>query len=199
MDDEPTAEPFDVDDGSLSPEQRTNLALQLARLNDNLEQQFRLIDQQLASDRRAQRRRWRIPALAALLIFAGIYRVESNRIDQRNRDQRQLDQVLTELCRSTNAARSDLRKGIVDAFAAVVDVAPEGDTKDKAQEAADRVHDQLAREVPIIDCSNPARFDALDQFDSCAEAKAAGATPLRLGDPGYSPRLDADGDGIACE
>ena len=32
-----------------------------------------------------------------------------------------------------------------------------------------------------------------------AAVKAAGAAPIRRGDPGYSSRLDRDGDGIACE
>lgn len=36
-------------------------------------------------------------------------------------------------------------------------------------------------------------------FSSCAEARDAGAAPMTEGDPGYSPNLDADGDGIACE
>ncbi|WP_084534560.1 excalibur calcium-binding domain-containing protein [Nocardia yamanashiensis] len=36
-------------------------------------------------------------------------------------------------------------------------------------------------------------------YKSCADAKAAGAAPLRRGDPGYSSNLDRDGDGIACE
>ncbi|MEU1204305.1 excalibur calcium-binding domain-containing protein [Nocardia sp. NPDC005825] len=36
-------------------------------------------------------------------------------------------------------------------------------------------------------------------YRSCAEAKRAGAAPLRVGDPGYRPGLDADHDGIACE
>lgn len=36
-------------------------------------------------------------------------------------------------------------------------------------------------------------------FANCAAARAAGAAPVRLGDPGYSPRLDRDGDGIGCE
>ncbi|WP_425468336.1 GmrSD restriction endonuclease domain-containing protein [Quadrisphaera granulorum] len=35
-------------------------------------------------------------------------------------------------------------------------------------------------------------------FESCADAKAAGATPLRSGDPGWNPRLDRDGNGVAC-
>lgn len=36
-------------------------------------------------------------------------------------------------------------------------------------------------------------------YASCAQARAAGAAPLHRGDPGYSTRLDGDGDGVACE
>ncbi|MFD2136119.1 excalibur calcium-binding domain-containing protein [Novosphingobium resinovorum] len=36
-------------------------------------------------------------------------------------------------------------------------------------------------------------------FRSCAEARAAGAAPMRRGQPGYNPQLDGDDDGIACE
>src|SRR5437773_10911064 len=36
-------------------------------------------------------------------------------------------------------------------------------------------------------------------YASCAEARAAGAAPLHRGDPGYSSKLDRDGDGVACE
>lgn len=36
-------------------------------------------------------------------------------------------------------------------------------------------------------------------FRSCAEVRAAGRAPLRRGEPGYSPALDRDGDGRACE
>ncbi|MFJ1460305.1 excalibur calcium-binding domain-containing protein [Nocardia sp. N2S4-5] len=36
-------------------------------------------------------------------------------------------------------------------------------------------------------------------YKSCKEAKAAGATPLHKGDPGYRPGLDGDNNGIACE
>ena len=34
---------------------------------------------------------------------------------------------------------------------------------------------------------------------NCSEARAAGAAPVRRGDPGYSPRLERDGDGSGCE
>jgi hypothetical protein len=36
-------------------------------------------------------------------------------------------------------------------------------------------------------------------YANCSEARAAGAAPVRRGDPGYSPRLDRDGDGVGCE
>jgi hypothetical protein len=36
-------------------------------------------------------------------------------------------------------------------------------------------------------------------YKNCTEARAAGVTPLYRGDPGYSSKLDRDGDGIACE
>ncbi|MFF0944420.1 excalibur calcium-binding domain-containing protein [Kocuria sp. CPCC 205300] len=34
---------------------------------------------------------------------------------------------------------------------------------------------------------------------NCTEAKAAGAAPIYRGSPGYAPKLDRDGDGVACE
>lgn len=36
-------------------------------------------------------------------------------------------------------------------------------------------------------------------FPNCSTARAAGAAPIRYGQPGYSRRLDRDGDGVACE
>ncbi|KQB85367.1 excalibur calcium-binding domain-containing protein [Corynebacterium oculi] len=37
-------------------------------------------------------------------------------------------------------------------------------------------------------------------YESCKAAREAGAkTPLHEGDPGYSRKLDQDGDGVACE
>jgi hypothetical protein len=36
-------------------------------------------------------------------------------------------------------------------------------------------------------------------YPNCAAARAAGAAPIRLGDPGYRAGLDRDGDGVACE
>ncbi|ANE43132.1 excalibur calcium-binding domain-containing protein [Deinococcus puniceus] len=36
-------------------------------------------------------------------------------------------------------------------------------------------------------------------FASCAAARAAGAAPIRRGQPGYRAAMDGDGDGVACE
>lgn len=36
-------------------------------------------------------------------------------------------------------------------------------------------------------------------YPNCAGARAAGATPVMRGDPGYGTHLDRDNDGIGCE
>ncbi|MFH9707588.1 excalibur calcium-binding domain-containing protein [Streptomyces luteogriseus] len=36
-------------------------------------------------------------------------------------------------------------------------------------------------------------------YDNCDEARAAGAAPLFVGEPGYRPELDRNRDGVACE
>ncbi|MFI9309357.1 HtaA domain-containing protein [Streptomyces triculaminicus] len=37
------------------------------------------------------------------------------------------------------------------------------------------------------------------EFENCEAVSAAGKAPLRKGEPGYSAKLDTDGDGVACE
>jgi excalibur calcium-binding domain-containing protein len=36
-------------------------------------------------------------------------------------------------------------------------------------------------------------------YANCDEARAAGRSPIRAGEPGYRSELDERGDGIACE
>jgi colicin import membrane protein len=36
-------------------------------------------------------------------------------------------------------------------------------------------------------------------YANCTAVRAAGAAPIYAGDPGYSRKLDRDGDGVACE
>ncbi|MBI8999409.1 excalibur calcium-binding domain-containing protein [Corynebacterium sp. CCM 9185] len=59
-------------------------------------------------------------------------------------------------------------------------------------EADTRMHGFLAP------APTPAR-PASTHFSNCREARAAGAAPLYEGSPGYSRKLDRDGDGVACE
>ena len=36
-------------------------------------------------------------------------------------------------------------------------------------------------------------------YKNCTEVRQAGKAPILKGQPGYSTKLDRDGDGIACE
>ncbi|WP_298090038.1 excalibur calcium-binding domain-containing protein [uncultured Sphingomonas sp.] len=38
-----------------------------------------------------------------------------------------------------------------------------------------------------------------DHWRGCDDARAAGTAPIYDGEPGYSWRMDGDGDGVACE
>lgn len=47
--------------------------------------------------------------------------------------------------------------------------------------------------------TSPARSGGSTYYQNCAAARAAGAAPVRVGDPGYGRHLDRDGDGVGCE
>ena len=51
----------------------------------------------------------------------------------------------------------------------------------------------------ITDPVSDTVVDGSVHFESCDAARAAGAAPVRRGDPGYGDHLDGDGDGTACE
>ena len=51
----------------------------------------------------------------------------------------------------------------------------------------------------ITAAAAPVRERGGVDYPNCAAARAAGAAPIRRGEPGYSRKLDRDGDGIACE
>lgn len=61
--------------------------------------------------------------------------------------------------------------------------------------------------VPVVTQRTPrepVRFaepvnDGPTYFANCSAARAAGAAPVRRGDPGYARKLDRDGDGVGCE
>lgn len=49
--------------------------------------------------------------------------------------------------------------------------------------------------------SRTANLGALQSgaYANCSAARAAGAAPVRRGDPGYGGHLDRDNDGVGCE
>ncbi|RZT83585.1 excalibur calcium-binding domain-containing protein [Pseudonocardia sediminis] len=56
-----------------------------------------------------------------------------------------------------------------------------------------------AASVPQSSLSGSSSSGGSAYYANCSAARAAGAAPLSTGDPGYSSKLDRDGDGIACE
>lgn len=72
------------------------------------------------------------------------------------------------------------------------------------QQQAQTVEPQPTQEVPAPQptqepAPQPAQQDANVYYKNCAAVRAAGKAPLYQGQPGYSSKLDRDGDGIACE
>ena len=52
---------------------------------------------------------------------------------------------------------------------------------------------------PVAPTARRSTAAGVVEYPNCAAVRAAGAAPLHRGDPGYSRKLDRDGDGIACE
>lgn len=68
----------------------------------------------------------------------------------------------------------------------------EAEEKKKQEEAAAAAANQQQAQA------QPAASSELN-FSNCKEARAAGYSHIRRGEPGYAPHLDRDGDGIACD
>ena len=76
--------------------------------------------------------------------------------------------------------------------------------KKKQEEAAaasarqQQAHSSQPTAIPRQTTPAPQPAPAELNFGSCKEARAAGYSHMRRGEPGYAPHLDRDGDGIAC-
>ena len=95
------------------------------------------------------------------------------------RDREELEQDRDELAASLGRFKSRLadlqeREQAVEAAEAAVSVAPPASEPEPAE-------------------------PAYEYYDNCTAARNAGAAPVRVGDPGYGPHLDRDGDGVGCE
>jgi hypothetical protein len=57
----------------------------------------------------------------------------------------------------------------------------------------------LAPGVAVGDAARSLHIPQQRAFANCAAARAAGAAPVRRGDPGDGPHLDRNNDGVGCE
>jgi len=74
-------------------------------------------------------------------------------------------------------------------------VQKEAEERKRREEAAAAARTRQRQSTPAPSQPAPAELN----FRSCKEARAAGYSHMRRGEPGYSPHLDRDGDGIACD
>lgn len=63
---------------------------------------------------------------------------------------------------------------------------------------AQRLAEEQARQAPPAPVPAPPPAPPA-YFKNCDAARAAGAAPVYVGQPGYGRHLDRDGDGIGCE
>lgn len=62
------------------------------------------------------------------------------------------------------------------------------------REAERQAERQAEAESMVEDSSGSSAY-----YENCSAVRAAGAAPIYSGDPGYSRKLDRDGDGVGCE
>lgn len=81
----------------------------------------------------------------------------------------------------------------------------EAEEKKKQEETAAAIarQQQQSRSQPVATprqtAPSPQPAPSGPNFSSCKEARAAGYSHMRRGEPGYASHLDRDGDGIACD
>lgn len=57
---------------------------------------------------------------------------------------------------------------------------------------------QAPSSTPVVPRSNLSDSGPV-YYANCSAARAAGAAPVSVGEPGYGRHLDRDGDGVGCE
>jgi len=95
------------------------------------------------------------------------------------------------------------RFGVIVASLAIAAAVVAGCTSSNSRNLADK---PTARPTFVARTPVPAGLPAATKdpttvvyYENCAAARNAGVAPLHRNDPGYSSKLDRDGDGVACE
>jgi hypothetical protein len=65
-----------------------------------------------------------------------------------------------------------------------------------AAQAAQAAREAAAAPAPRVSAT---KVPTSTYYANCTAVRAAGAAPIYAGQPGYSRKLDRDGDGVACE
>jgi Excalibur calcium-binding domain/Staphylococcal nuclease homologue len=76
---------------------------------------------------------------------------------------------------------------------------PRKDTFIAADNASPNVCSTPILPPPLPQPSKPTVPPVGVYYENCTAARAAGAAPIYIGQPGYRAGLDGDGDGVACE
>jgi hypothetical protein len=77
--------------------------------------------------------------------------------------------------------------------------AEEAKQEAEAAEAKRQAEQQAAADKAAQEASQSTNTNTNVFYANCSAVEAAGAAPIRQGEPGYSRKLDRDGDGIACD
>jgi hypothetical protein len=89
-----------------------------------------------------------------------------------------------------------------DAIARVLGTCPDEPLPAASDATAPRTEgpsSEPAAPAPAPAAPDPAPEPTDVVYENCAAVRAAGAAPIRAGQPGYSRKLDGDGDGVGCE
>ena len=84
-------------------------------------------------------------------------------------------------------------------FAASSSSPPSGPVLDAEQATAQAA--QTPPAATVTPTPDPRNTNSPEQvyYRNCTAVRAAGVAPIHRGQPGYSRKLDRDGDGVACE
>ena len=110
-------------------------------------------------------------------------------------------QAAAEKAVADEAARVAAEQAIADEAARVAAQQAEADAAWAAaqQAEAERVAAEQAAHQQAPPIQGLVEVPADVYYQNCTAARAAGAAPLHVGEPGYRLKMDGDGDGIACE
>lgn len=141
-------------------------------------------------------------ALAALLDGDGAARFPTSMVaDLRGRTvavNERLVAVTTSVqqVRESEVQRVEAERVAAEAAAAAAVQAAADEAARQAQAVADAEAARVAAEAAA---AREAPAASSVSYANCAAVRAAGADPIYAGQPGYSSKLDRDGDGVACE